>query len=421
MSKHFKDNMDTKLMPNYDKYSRAKIRGNTIRCELTLNPTHIGENETLYVKVPKLEAGSVIIPESLRVIGKIKNKNTKSWFLNNISALLQKEIRVRFGKIDVYHNSHHSDWLLYNDLWQTEKNRAVRVDEGIGSENYRKLLCGDDSGATSGNAGQADEKTLSDLYKNEISIPVGHMLCNQGVFAPRALNSEFELEITFPKASDVMKAQASQSVAGYTFEELKLKYDKIVSPELYQMCEQSYISGRTIPFKNIDRFEINKADWKKDTTIVNMRVNIPRRSLCAVVMLFRDDTTGDSEKFPFPKIKDVKLQIDGSTNQVYSGGSGGITKSGMFRSARDFFLDHTEEVITPTQFYAKDKFALVLDLRTVPDKNVFANGKQVMDTQSGLSIEITKEATAKDMTCYLYLVSDGIININDKTVTRVNK
>ena len=368
MSKHFKDNLDTKLLPTWDNFTRAKIRGNTITCEITLNPTHIGENETLYVKVPKLEVGSCIIPESLRLTGKIKNKNTNSWFKNNISALLQKEIRVWFGKIDVFHNSHHSEWLLYNDLWETDKNRKVRLDKGIGNENYRKLICQDDSGASSGNTQKVLDKTMSDLYGSEISIPVGHMLCNQGVFAPRAINSDFEVEITFPKATDVMVAQSSQTVDGYTFEELKLKYKKIVSPELYSMAEQSYISGRTIPFKNIDRFEINKVEWKKDTTLVNMRVNVPRRSLSAVVMLFRDDTTGDSEKFVYPNIEDVKLTIDRSTNQVYSGGTGGITKSGMYKTCRDFFLDHTEEVITPEDFYAGDKFALVLDLCSVPDK-----------------------------------------------------
>ena len=150
-----------------------------------------------------------------------------------------------------------------------------------------------------------------------------------------------------------------------------------------------------------------------------MRVNVPRRSLTAVVTLFRDDTNNDSEKFVYPNIKNVKSTIDGSTNQVYSGGSGGVTKSGMYRACRDFFLDHTEEVITPEDFYTGNKFALVLDLRTVADKNVTANGKQIMNTQSGLSIEITKKATSKDITCYLYLVSDGLINIADKTVNKV--
>ena len=65
MSKHFKDNVDTKLLPTYDRLTRSKIRGNTVSCTLTLNPTKIGEQDTLYIKVPKLKVGSCIIPESL--------------------------------------------------------------------------------------------------------------------------------------------------------------------------------------------------------------------------------------------------------------------------------------------------------------------------------------------------------------------
>ena len=132
-------------------------------CIITLNWTNIGENETLYVKVHKLEAGSCFVPESLKLTGKIKNKNTKSWFLNNISALLQKDIRVRFGKIDVYHNSHESDFLLYKALWDSKANRKTRVDEGIASENVRKLMCGDDSGASTGNDQKVKDKVIADL------------------------------------------------------------------------------------------------------------------------------------------------------------------------------------------------------------------------------------------------------------------
>ena len=117
-----------------------------------------------------------------------------------------------------------------------------------------------------------------------------------------------------------MVAQSSQSVADYELTELKLKYRKIESQELYNAAEQSYPDGRTIPFKCIDRYETNKADWKKETTLVNMRVNIPRRSMNAIVMLFRDDTK-DSEKFVFPNLKDIKVSIDGTTNALYSGGA----------------------------------------------------------------------------------------------------
>ena len=94
MAKYFKDNNDIKLLPSFDKFTRSTICGNTVDCTLTLNPTSIGEKDTLYVKIPKLEVGSCIIPSSLKLTAKLKNKNTKSWFLNNISALLQRGLSL---------------------------------------------------------------------------------------------------------------------------------------------------------------------------------------------------------------------------------------------------------------------------------------------------------------------------------------
>ena len=93
----------------------------------------------------------------------------------------------------------------------------------------------------------------------------------------------------------------------------------------------------------------------------------------------------------------------------------------MYRVARDFFLDHTEEVITPEQFFCDNKLAHVLDLRVVNDKNVISEGKQILNTQDGISIEIEKKATSKDLTCYMFVIPNGLINITDKTVTRMSK
>ena len=83
-----------------------------------------------------------------------------------------------------------------------------------------------------------------DTYKGEIVIPVRHIFENQGVFAPPAINADFEEEITFPKGEEIMVAQSSQSVAGCELTELKLKYKKIISQELYNAVEQSYIDKK---------------------------------------------------------------------------------------------------------------------------------------------------------------------------------
>ena len=162
MAKYFKDSNNMKLLLSFDKFTHSKIRRNTVECTLTLNSTVIGEQDTLYIKIPKLEVGSCIIPSSLKLTAKLKNKNTKSWFLNNISASLQRDIRVRFGKIDIYHNSQVSEFLLYKDLWQGERDRKTRVDEGIANKNTRKLMSGDDSGAGSGTDQKVKDKVIAE-------------------------------------------------------------------------------------------------------------------------------------------------------------------------------------------------------------------------------------------------------------------
>ena len=138
------------------------------------------------------------------------------------------------------------------------------------------------------------------------------------------------------------------------------------------------------------------------------------------IMLFRDDAK-DSEKFVFPNLKDIKVSIDGTTNAQYSGGSGGLMKSGMYKVACNFFLGNYNNSITQEEFFCDNKFAAVIDMRTVNDKHVIANEREIINTQEGVLIEIEKEATAKNLTCYMLVVSDGLINIQNKHVVRVSK
>ena len=136
----------------------------------------------------------------------------------------------------------------------------------------------------------------------------------------------------------------------------------------------------------------------------------------AVVMLFRDDAK-DSEKFVYPKISKVEVSIEGVPNALHTHA---LQKYGMYEAARDFFLDYEFNTVTPREFF-KDKFALVLDMRTINDKYVVGNGREILNSQAGVAIEITKEATAKDLTCYMYVVSDALVNIQNKNIITVSK
>ena len=415
---YIKDDRDMKMLPLHTRLTRSKVKGKREKCTVTLTQTTINEGDTLYVKVPKLAVGDCIIPGSLKVTCKLENKNTKSRFLNNISALLRQSVTVKLGNTELYHNTQENEYLLYKDVWDSDQSRKCRESEGIASENTRKLMSGDDSGSGSGSSSNTEDKMIADMYKDRLEIPIGHHILGvQGVCAPRALDSDFDVDIQFAMGKDIMEAQSSQSIAGYKVTNLNLEYEKIRSQELYDQAEQSYISGRSIPYRFIEKPTTNTTDWLKSTTDVTARVNLPRRSMNAIIMLFRDDAK-DSEKFVYPNIENVDVSIEGVPNALYTKSMG---KHEMYDSAKAFFCEFGKDSeITPREFF-KDKFALVIDLRTVEDQDIFANGREILNTQDGVAIQIKKKATTKDLTCYMYVVSDAQVSIQNKNLIRVSK
>ena len=155
-----------------------------------------------------------------------------------------------------------------------------------------------------------------------------------------------------------MVAQSSQKVAGYTLEDVRLEYSSIENSDIYNKTLNSFQS-RTLVFEDVTF--IDEESWGKDTTIINKTINLPCSSIKQVVMLFRKRTLTDSEEYAYPKIKRVGVTIEGNPNSVYSQG---LTKSKLFEEARKVFLNHVTDTLTLTDFFSKDKFALVIDLRT---------------------------------------------------------
>ena len=109
-----------------------------------------------------------------------------------------------------------------------------------------------------------------------------------------------------------------------------------------------------------------------------------------IVLLFKDDST-DSESFGCPNLKSVKINIEGKPNQVYSRN---LTTKRLYEEAHRVFSTKMkyDQNLSVFDFY-KDSFACVIDLRTHEDNMVYKSGKTVMNTQSGILLELTKSAT----------------------------
>jgi hypothetical protein len=79
---------------------------------------------------------------------------------------------------------------------------------------------------------------------------------------------------------------------------------------------------------------MKKTEWSKDSTIINETINVPRRSMKAIVMLFTSMVKTDSEEYIYPNIEKVRVTIEGVPNAVYSQG---IPKTRLYEEARRLF------------------------------------------------------------------------------------
>ena len=65
--------------------------------------------------------------------------------------------------------------------------------------------------------------------------------------------------------------------------------------------------------------------------------------------------------------------------------------------------------LTVDKFY-KNKFALAIDLRATRDVESSGQGKKIVNTQNGVLLEIKKKAYSVDLSCSVFVVSDGWVN-----------
>ena len=134
-----------------------------------------------------------------------------------------------------------------------------------------------------------------------------------------------------------------------------------------------YSVGRSLSFEHITLMKTTI--WLADSTLINENINVPRKSMRGIVILFTKAATTDSEEFVYSNITQVKLTIEGVPNVVYSQG---IPKLPFYDEAKRFFgtQDLKDQFMTIEKFY-KDKFTFVIDLKSHEDQDNVGHGKRI--------------------------------------------
>ena len=124
------------------------------------------------------------------------------------------------------------------------------------------------------------------------------ILKDHGVFCPRALDDEFVFEVRLAPASNVVLG-TDPSKLGYELYNLKLEYEVIHNKELAVEGKLNYLNGKRYMYEHVTHHKtISFAAGT--TSIINESVNVPRRSMKGILMLFYEPYTAgtrDSEKY----------------------------------------------------------------------------------------------------------------------------
>ena len=208
-----------------------------------------------------------------------------------------------------------------------------------------------------------------------------------------------------------MKAQTNETIGNYKLVDIQLEFEIIESKQLAEEVKSKFDLGRSLGYDYTTLLKI--LPWSKDSTREVIDINIPRRSMKAVVLLCTKKDAGDSEEFVFPNLTHVDVSEEGNPNDIYSKG---LAKRDMYREAVRFFSNNECEKYLGTNCvsrrkYYTNKFACVIDFRTVDDDTVSGSGRKLLGTQAGILLQIEKETTTTDVSCHIFVVADGIINI----------
>ena len=218
--------------------------------------------------------------------------------------------------------------------------------------------------------------------------------------------------------------KATDPDATYTISNISLEVDTVINVSLASQIRTEYMKS-IILYDRILRARIiplNNSDMS-----FSVDINSPLKSLKGVLLIFTKERsatkfTHNTEEFFNPNITKVEVTVEGVPNELYA-------QNVEYRHQYDEIVKHFAEVrlkeagaiqkdlqlhnINIASYYT-DKYALLLDFRTIDDNRLHGSSRHLENSSEGIRLQITKEAgSAGKLSCYLYIFQDAQMNISD--------
>ena len=181
------------------------------------------------------------------------------------------------------------------------------------------------------------------------------------IFFPRALSDELLFELRLAPVNNVVIGSDETQLA-YELTNIQLEYEFIHSQELAYEALSNYTNEKRFMFEHATHLKTISADKGSDT-IINESIIVPKKSMKGLILLFNelcDAGARDSDKTFNHGITGVKVIARKTANKVFSQG---MEKRDMWEEVFRRF-GKEKSAMNATDFYAGDRFALLVDLRT---------------------------------------------------------
>ena len=387
---------------------------------ITFNPSEANPGETLYVHVPKLNKNEVLVPGSLalRFDIDLSGGHANNFLVQNVSRALVSQMTVKLGGSTLEDTVDYDVYKTFSDLFLPGEKRDNMVPEGIQSEDLSKIRSGAGDAKTSG---VDAEKKLNEVYGKKYRINLDHqILTDHGVFYPQALYNGLVFEVKLAPASQVVKG-SDPSKLNYKLTNIQLEYEMIHSENLAEEAESVYTSGKEFAYDHVSRAKVVPIVRGTETRI-NIKVDAQRRSMKGILLLFVEPYaagTRDSEKYIFPDLKKISVTINGSPNMLYNNG---IESRDIWSEVSRFFMKEKSKPqhMTLEKFFTKNKFGLLVDLRSMASQEMHGSGTRLVDTTDGVQLEIERAGKGTGtVNCHVFVISDSQFNIIGKRLESV--
>ena len=405
-----------RIGPSFEKKMSNALKADRVIHRVTFNPNSAFPGEVLRVPVPKLDNGVVLVPGSLALVFNLAVAGHANNFLvNNVARALVDRLTLKFAGEIVQDTDGYDLFKLWEDLFLTENERANMFREGIQSEDLSKIRCSAGDKKTSG---VDKENNLNEVYGKMYRVSLDHdILKDHGAFFPRALSDELLFELRLAPAGSVVKGSDPTKLS-YQLTDIQLEYEVIHSQKLADEALSNYKNGKRFMYEHITHLKTISIDKGSDT-IINESINVPRRSMKGLLLLFYETYTAgtrNSEKTFNPNITDVKLTVDGIPNKIYSQGM----------QARDMWEEvfrrfgKENSAMNATDFYAGDRFGLFIDLRSMRDNDLHGSGLRLVNTKDGVHLAINRKGSGSgNVKCHIFILSDAQLNIVNRELESV--